>query len=165
MILEEISQQTFMGYLVISLISIIGIILSILTYSSKVAERRKKEEDSTSFAINKLITSEEDIKKLSDTNFDFYYIDNKLSAVDRTEYRNKISKLINDKYKVYQDRQYLTDTDYIVTKLAEAQIEDSENFIVLKTKYADILAKRKEARDEINSLSESLAQLETLTNS
>jgi len=92
--------------------------------------------------------------------------DNTLSIVDdeniisSNKYKNEeIMNKIND------NKMYLESTDYIVTKLAEAQIEDSENFIALKAKYADILAKRKEARDEINSLSESLAQLETLTNS
>ena len=49
-------------------------------------------------------------------------------------------------------RQYLNDTDYVITKLNEAKIEDEELFNSLKEKYAEILVKRKEARAKINEL-------------
>ena len=49
-------------------------------------------------------------------------------------------------------RQYLNDTDYVITKLNEAKIEDEELFNSLKEKYAEILIKRKEARAKINEL-------------
>ena len=49
-------------------------------------------------------------------------------------------------------KQYLSDTDYVITKLNEAKIEDEELFNSLKTEYSDILAKRKEARAKINEL-------------
>ena len=49
-------------------------------------------------------------------------------------------------------RQYLNDTDYVITKLNEAKIEDEELFNSLKEKYAEILTKRKEARAKINEL-------------
>ena len=49
-------------------------------------------------------------------------------------------------------QQYLNDTDYVITKLNEAKIEDEELFNSLKEKYAEILTKRKEARAKINEL-------------
>lgn len=49
-------------------------------------------------------------------------------------------------------QQYLNDTDYVITKLNEAKIEDEELFNSLKGKYAEILTKRKEARAKINEL-------------
>ena len=49
-------------------------------------------------------------------------------------------------------RQYLNDTDYVITKLNEAKIEDEKLFNSLKEKYTEILTKRKEARAKINEL-------------
>ena len=49
-------------------------------------------------------------------------------------------------------QQYLNDTDYVITKLNEAKIEDEDLFNSLKEKYAEILIKRKEARAKINEL-------------
>ncbi len=49
-------------------------------------------------------------------------------------------------------QQYLNDTDYVITKLNEAKIEDEDLFNSLKEKYAEILIKRKEARAKINQL-------------
>ena len=56
----------------------------------------------------------------------------------------------NNQINEYQ--QYLNDTDYVITKLNEAKIEDEELFNSLKEKYAEILTKRKEARAKINEL-------------
>lgn len=49
-------------------------------------------------------------------------------------------------------QQYLNDTDYVITKLNEAKIEDEELFNSLKEKYKEVLIKRKEARAKINEL-------------
>ena len=49
-------------------------------------------------------------------------------------------------------KQYLSETDYIITKLNEAKIEDENLFSSLKTEYSDILTKRKETRARINEL-------------
>lgn len=54
--------------------------------------------------------------------------------------------------KINEYQQYLNDTDYVITKLNEAKIEDEELFNSLKEKYAEILVKRKEARAKINEL-------------
>lgn len=53
---------------------------------------------------------------------------------------------------IHEYQQYLNDTDYVITKLNEAKIEDEELFNLLKEKYAEVLIKRKEARAKINEL-------------
>ena len=79
--------------------------------------------------------------------------DNKLVKVDDVEvinsqeYKNMLKETEIDSLK-----QYLTETDYVITKLNEAKIEDEELFNSLKAEYSDILAKRKEARARINEL-------------
>ena len=67
------------------------------------------------------------------------------------QYNNEISDL----------KEYLTNTDFIVSKINEASvIDDEEEVANLKTKYADDLAKRKEARARINELEALIASLE-----
>lgn len=53
--------------------------------------------------------------------------------------------------KIAEYKKYLEDTDYIVLKIAEAQSEGCD-ITALRTEYAEQLAKRKEARNEINKL-------------
>ena len=57
-------------------------------------------------------------------------------------------------------KNYLAETDYIITKLTEAKIEDDALFEELKTKYADVITKRKEARARINTLEQGISQQE-----
>ena len=49
-------------------------------------------------------------------------------------------------------KQYLSDTDYVISKLNELKLEDEAEYEAEKVKYADILKKRKEARAKINEL-------------
>lgn len=49
-------------------------------------------------------------------------------------------------------KQYLSDTDYIISKLNELKLEDEAEYEAEKAKYSDILKKRKEARVRINEL-------------
>ena len=63
------------------------------------------------------------------------------------EYKDYIKDNLICEYK-----QYLNDTDYVITKLNEAKIEDGDLFNSLKEEYAEILIKRKEARAKINEL-------------
>ena len=70
-----------------------------------------------------------------------------LEVINSNEYKNILKNQEIDLLK-----QYLSDTDYVITKLNEAKIEDEELFNSLKTEYSDILAKRKEARAKINEL-------------
>ena len=80
-------------------------------------------------------------------------VDNKLVKVDDVEVIN--SQEYKDMLKeneIDSLKQYLSETDYIITKLNEAKIEDEELFNQLKIEYSDILMKRKEARTRINEL-------------
>ena len=70
-----------------------------------------------------------------------------IEVINSQEYKNMLKENEIDSLK-----QYLTETDYVITKLNEAKIEDEELFNSLKTEYSDILAKRKEARAKINEL-------------
>lgn len=55
--------------------------------------------------------------------------------------------------KVAECKQYLADTDYIVLKIGEYLADgNAEEVAAIKTKYAEQLTKRKEARDKINEL-------------
>ena len=51
-----------------------------------------------------------------------------------------------------EHKQYLNDTDYVITKLNEAKLENEDLFNSLKEEYAEVLIKRKEARAKINEL-------------
>ena len=83
--------------------------------------------------------------------------DNKLVKVDDIEVIN--SQEYKDMLKeneIDSLKQYLSETDYVITKLNEAKIEDEELFNQLKIEYSDILMKRKEARTRINELETNL---------
>lgn len=70
-----------------------------------------------------------------------------LEVINSDEYKNILKE-----QEIILLKQYLSDTDYVITKLNEAKIEDEELFNSLKTEYSDILVKRKEARAKINEL-------------
>ena len=101
------------------------------------------------------LTFEEWQEKLSTCSYGYMkaYIDGEVveiedpEVVNTTEYQNILKEQEVDELK-----KYLNDTDYVITKLNEAKIEDEELFNSLKTEYADILIKRKEARVRINEL-------------
>ena len=56
-------------------------------------------------------------------------------------------------------QKYLTDTDYIITKLNEAKLEDDAEFEAMKAQYSEQLTKRKEARSRINELQKQLEEI------
>lgn len=68
-------------------------------------------------------------------------------VVNTIEYQNMLKEQEIDELK-----KYLSNTDYVITKLNEAKIEDEELFNSLKTEYSNVLTKRKEARVRINEL-------------
>ena len=47
---------------------------------------------------------------------------------------------------------YLSNTDYVISKLNELRLEDEEEYETAREGYADVLRKRKEARARINEL-------------
>lgn len=101
------------------------------------------------------LTFEEWQEKLSTCSYGYMkaYIDGEIveienpEIVNTTEYQNMLKE-----QEINELKRYLSDTDYVITKLNEAKIEDDELFNSLKTKYSDILTKRKEARVRINEL-------------
>lgn len=101
------------------------------------------------------LTFEEWQEKLSTCSYGYMkaYIDNEiveiedLEVINTTEYQNILKE-----QEVNELKRYLSDTDYVITKLNEAKIEDDKLFNSLKTEYSDILTKRKEARVRINEL-------------
>lgn len=49
-------------------------------------------------------------------------------------------------------KQYLSDTDYVISKLNELKLKDEAEYEAERAKYSDVLKKRKEARVRINEL-------------
>ena len=70
-----------------------------------------------------------------------------IETQETQEYKDFIKNNMICKYK-----QYLNDTDYVITKLNEAKIEDEDYFNSLKEEYAEVLIKRKEVCAKINEL-------------
>ena len=101
------------------------------------------------------LTFEEWEEKLSSLSYGYkkVYLNGEIQEVLDEKVINTIEyKNIQKEWEIKKLKRYLNDTDYIITKLNEAKIEDEELFNSLKTEYSDILAKRKEARVRINEL-------------
>ena len=101
------------------------------------------------------LTFEEWEEKLSSCNYGYKkaYINNEIVEVEDIEVMNSEEyKNTQKEWEIKKLKRYLNDTDYVITKLNEAKIEDEEFFNSLKTEYSDILIKRKEARVRINEL-------------
>ena len=101
------------------------------------------------------LTFEEWEEKLSSLSYGYkkVYLNGEIQEVLDENVINTIEyKNIQKEREIKKLKRYLNDTDYVITKLNEAKIEDEELFNSLKTKYADILTKRKEARVRINEL-------------
>lgn len=101
------------------------------------------------------LTFEEWEEKLSSLSYGYkkVYLNGEIQEVLDEKVINTIEyKNIQKEWEIKKLKRYLSDTDYIITKLNEAKIEDEELFNSLKTEYSDILTKRKEARARINEL-------------
>lgn len=101
------------------------------------------------------LTFEEWEEKLSSLSYGYkkVYLNGEIQEVLDEKVINTIEyKNIQKEWKIKKLKRYLSDTDYVITKLNEAKIEDDELFNSLKNEYSDILAKRKEARVRINEL-------------
>ena len=101
------------------------------------------------------LTFEEWEEKLSSLSYGYkkVYLNGEIQEVLDEKVINTIEyKNIQKEWEIKKLKRYLNDTDYVITKLNEAKIEDEELFNSLKTEYSDILTKRKEARVRINEL-------------
>ena len=102
------------------------------------------------------LTFEEWERDLSTCSYGFKkaYRDGKIIEVaDKEVQASEEYKNLQKEIEITNLKNYLSETDYIITKLNEAKIEDDALFEELKTKYADEFQKRKEARERINELS------------
>ena len=101
------------------------------------------------------LTFEEWEEKLSSLSYGYkkVYLNGEIQEVLDEKVINTIEyKNIQKEWEIKKLKRYLSDTDYVITKLNEAKIEDEDLFNSLKVEYSDILAKRKEARARINEL-------------
>ena len=101
------------------------------------------------------LTFEEWQEKLSSLSYGYkkIYLNGEIQEVLDENVINTIEyKNIQKEWEIKKLKRYLSDTDYVITKINEAKIEDEELFNSLKTEYSDILTKRKEARARINEL-------------
>lgn len=87
---------------------------------------------------------------------------NEMTEEEKAEYdKQKRIKAINSEILSY--KAYLSETDYIVTKINEVMaIGTEEEVQAVKEQYAEQLAKRKEAREKINELEEELKSLDSV---
>ena len=109
------------------------------------------------------LTFEEWERDLSTCSYGFKkaYRDGKIIEVADEELQaSEEYKSLQKEIEITNLKNYLTETDYIIAKLNEAKIEDENEFRILKIKYSDVIAKRKEARERINTLEQELSQLE-----
>ena len=99
--------------------------------------------------------SEEDEEKTLGAPFGMkWHIDNGvLVLVDDQEMKNseEYKQMIKEN-QLAELKQYLAETDYVITKLNEAKLEDEEEYNTLKLQYANVHEKRKETRAKINEL-------------
>lgn len=101
------------------------------------------------------LTFEEWEEKLSSLSYGYkkVYLNGEIQEVLDEKVINTIEyKNIQKEWEIKKLKRYLSNTDYVITKLNEAKIEDENLFNSLKTEYSDILTKRKEARARINEL-------------
>ena len=101
------------------------------------------------------LTFEEWEEKLSSLSYGYkkVYLNGEIQEVLDEKVINTIEyKNIQKEWEIKKLKRYLSNTDYVITKLNEAKIEDEDLFNSLKTEYSDILTKRKEARVRINEL-------------
>ena len=101
------------------------------------------------------LTFEEWEEKLSSLSYGYkkVYLNGEIQEVLDENVINTIEyKNIQKEWEIKKLKRYLSDTDYVITKLNEAKIEDEDLFNSLKIEYSDILTKRKEARVRINEL-------------
>ena len=101
------------------------------------------------------LTFEEWEEKLSSLSYGYkkVYLNGEIQEVLDEKVINTIEyKNIQKEWEMKKLKRYLNDTDYVINKLNEAKIEDDELFNSLKEKYAEVLTKRKEARNRINEL-------------
>ena len=101
------------------------------------------------------LTLEEWQEKLSTSTYGFkkVYKDGEIIEVEDENIRNSEEyKEIQRLIEIQKCKDYLSSTDYVISKLNEVKIESEEEYQNLKEKYQETLVKRAEARKRINEL-------------
>jgi hypothetical protein len=78
----------------------------------------------------------------------FVYQDGIIVEKIHEDEKNKVDKA----NQIASCKDYLSSTDYVISKLNELKLEDDGEFEKAKEEYKEVLAKRKEARERINKL-------------
>ena len=101
------------------------------------------------------LTFEEWQEKLSTSTYGFkkVYKGGEIIEVEDENIRNSEEyKEIQRLIEIQKCKDYLSSTDYVISKLNETKIESEEEYQNLKEKYQETLVKRAEARKRINEL-------------
>lgn len=111
---------------------------------------RKREDESYEVSEEKIT---EDFVEMSD---DLFAQDDTGSTYLKTylsseEYQRELIRRANYN-KMIECKQYLYETDYIVIKLSELKLDNLEEYETEKTRYTEILSKRKECRKFLNEI-------------
>ena len=69
---------------------------------------------------------------------------------DETETKKRLD--IEKSNQLATFKAYLSETDYVISKLNELKLEDDAEYEKARAEYAEVLVKRKEARNKINEL-------------
>ena len=81
----------------------------------------------------------------------FVHQDGNIVEKIREDEKDKVDKA----NQIASCKNYLSSTDYVISKLNELKLEDEEEYEKAKEEYKEVLAKRKEARAKINELERS----------
>ncbi len=117
-----------------------------------------EEDVPTNSKFSNITLSEEEINDVCQTpmGYAWYYKDGKPILLEHetedSKRQNKLNELITLKA-------YLSETDYVISKLNELKLEDEDEYETEKANYADVLAKRKEARKKINEITKEIEKL------
>lgn len=100
------------------------------------------------------VTEEDADRTMScETGYLWAVVDGRLRVVEDTDPEiEKERRAMELRNRICDLKQYLTDTDYIISKLNEAKLLDESEFEELKSQYSSQLEKRKETRAQINLL-------------
>lgn len=96
------------------------------------------------------------IKDLGNGNYQTFPITDdmiEVEDIDAWVEANRPSSMLNEE-RIFELKKNLADTDWVVVKISELMIDSPELAEQLKSEYAEVLALRKQWREEINQLQE-----------
>lgn len=94
------------------------------------------------------------IKDLGNGNYQTFPITDdmiEVEDIDAWVEANRPNSMLNEE-RIFELKKNLADTDWVVVKISELMIDSPELAEQLKSEYAEVLALRKQWREEINQL-------------